>query len=125
MFRAHPRRDYFSTCRADLCNKNGVTGYPQLNLYKDGEFVEQFKQSRDLDILPKYLADHAEPISPPPPPAAQTTEATKVVEAPIAPAVPAKVYNPSGLVTVLDEKNFAETIQEGHVFIKYYAPWYA
>ena len=86
--------------------------------------MEQFKQSRDLDILQKYLADHAEPTSPPPPPAAQTTEATKVVEAPIAPAVPAKVYNPSGLVTVLDEKNFAETTQEGHVFIKYYAPWY-
>lgn len=104
----------------DLCSKNKVTGYPQMNLYKDGQFVETFKQGRDLDILQKYLADHAEPTTPLSPPVPEATDGVKLEEVP---AVPVKVYNPSGSVTVLNEKTFADAIQEGHVFVKYYAPW--
>lgn len=95
-----------------------------MNLYKDGQFVETFKQSRDLDILQKYLADHAEPTTPLSPPVPEITDGAKTEEVPVVPAVPAKVYNPSGSVTVLNEKTFADAVQEGHIFIKYYAPWY-
>lgn len=117
-------REYCFILSTDLCSKNKVTGYPQMNLYKDGQFVETFKQGRDLDILQKYLADHAEPTTPLSPPVPEITNGAKTEEVPVVPAVPAKVYNPSGSVTVLNEKTFADAIQEGHVFIKYYAPWY-
>ncbi|KAJ7038047.1 thioredoxin-like protein [Mycena alexandri] len=39
-----------------LCDANGVTGYPQLHLYRDGQFVDKYKGSRGLDLLTEYLA---------------------------------------------------------------------
>lgn len=47
----------------DLCNQNGVNSYPQMNLYRDGQFVETFRQSREYNLLAEYLVKHAEPTS--------------------------------------------------------------
>ncbi|TBU43982.1 thioredoxin-domain-containing protein [Dichomitus squalens] len=111
----------------DLCGKNGVTGYPQMNLYKDGKYLETFKQSRDIDILTKYIAAHAEPRNPPAPePTAKTenvvpltAEKDELVEE----IATRENVNPHGIVLSLDEKNFQETIDKGHVFVKFFAPW--
>lgn len=90
----------------DLCDANGVKGYPQLNLYRNGEFVEKYKGNRDFDLLTEYLAKHSPPPPPPPPPQAA--------------AVP---LNPNGEVSVLNPDNFHRTLEHGPAFIKFYAPW--
>ncbi|KAJ7185315.1 hypothetical protein C8R46DRAFT_981868 [Mycena filopes] len=48
-----------------LCDANRVTGYPQLNLYREGQFADKYKGSRDLDLLAEYLAKHIEHPTPP------------------------------------------------------------
>lgn len=103
--------------RPDLCKENNVDAYPQMNLYKDGAFVETFNQPRDLDILREFVVKHAEPtvLSP----AARQPPARH----PVVTTQSEKVHNPSGTVLVLNEKNFEKTIQEGHVFVKFFAPW--
>lgn len=112
----------------DLCNKHGVDGYPQMNLYRDGQFVETYTRPRELDMLREYLSAHAEPTSvpsPTPSPTPLSPVITSPVEADEVPvALPPKVYNHAGIVTVLNEKTFWEAVQEGHMFVKFYAPWY-
>ncbi|KAJ6460834.1 thioredoxin-like protein [Mycena vitilis] len=48
----------------DLCQTNSVIGYPQLNLYSNGTFVEHYRGSRSLDSLTQYLARHGAGPSP-------------------------------------------------------------
>ncbi|KAJ3558495.1 hypothetical protein NM688_g897 [Phlebia brevispora] len=43
----------------EFCDATGVDEYPQLRLYRDGEFVETFDQPRELDVMRSYLEDHA------------------------------------------------------------------
>jgi thioredoxin domain-containing protein 5 len=88
-----------------------------MNLYKDGQFIETWKQPRDIDKLREYLTKHAERSQVPDtaPPAADV-----LLEQPESD----KEHNPTGKVIVLNEKNFEQTIKDGHVFVKYYAPWY-
>ncbi|KAJ3559891.1 hypothetical protein NM688_g65 [Phlebia brevispora] len=45
----------------DLCDTNGVDVYPQIRLYRDGQFVETFEQPRDLKNMRSYLEDYARP----------------------------------------------------------------
>ena len=70
----------------DLCSKNGVSGYPQLNLYRDGAFVDTFRKPRELELLVEYLHDHAEhttkPLPTPPPPAITSAPKEEVVVTP-------------------------------------------
>merc|ERR1711973_341935 len=39
----------------DLCNAQGVNGFPTLNIYKDGEKVEEFNGKRGLDDLAAFV----------------------------------------------------------------------
>ncbi|KAJ7461840.1 protein disulfide isomerase [Mycena galericulata] len=94
----------------DLCDANGVKGYPQLNLYRDGEFVEKYKGNRDFNLLSDYLAKNAPKAPSPPPP-------------PPPPPAAATILNPNGEVTVLNPENFQTTLEDGPAFIKFYAPW--
>ncbi|KAJ7067835.1 protein disulfide isomerase [Mycena amicta] len=82
----------------DLCDANGVKGYPQMNLYRDGEFVEKYKGSRDLD--------QRLPLPPPPPP----------------PSTAPRI-NTNGQVIALTPDTFRDTVEQGPSFIKFYAPW--
>lgn len=84
-----------------------------MNLYKDGEFVETFKGARDLDHLTEFLKKHAPVV-----------ESEPVIEEPEEDALaPGTNPNLSGSVLVLDDTNIQSTIEQGPVFIKFYAPW--
>ncbi|KAF9076692.1 protein disulfide isomerase [Rhodocollybia butyracea] len=97
----------------DLCEAHGVKGYPEMNIYKDGVFVETFKGARDSERLTEFIKRHA----PPPPPEAELQELEPETLASSA------NFNPSGDVLVLDESNFQSSMAEGPTFVKFYAPW--
>ncbi len=110
----------------DLCRKNGVEGYPQMNLYRDGKYIETFRQSRDIDLLTKYINAHAEPRNPPvpEPPADEPPAAASDDDELLSEVVHREDANPDGVVVSLNEKNFQQTVDKGHVFVKFFAPWY-
>ncbi|KAL0575530.1 hypothetical protein V5O48_006453 [Marasmius crinis-equi] len=101
----------------DLCNENGVSGYPQLNMYSDGKFVEQFRKAREPEILREFMKKHARPEPEP-----ETEPEVKVAEEPSHPPVRAPV-NPSGEVLVLEPKSFHRAITDGPIWVKFFAPW--
>ncbi|OSD01995.1 thioredoxin-domain-containing protein [Trametes coccinea BRFM310] len=113
----------------DLCNKNKVDGYPQMNLYRNGQLVEVYRKARTIELLTEYLNQHAEPRNPPAP--AVTT--TAAIEQPTPTAAekdelaeevkPREDVNPRGLVLSLDESTFQANIDKGGVFVKFFAPW--
>lgn len=105
----------------DLCRDNQVTGYPQMNLYKNGEFVETFKKSREIEIVREFISSHAQKKTPPPPPPPPPPAAPAKVEQQI--PIVREVYNPAGTVMKLTPRTFAQTLKKGHVFVKYFAPW--
>jgi len=39
----------------ELCNSNGVNGFPTLNIYKDGAMVEEYNGKRDLAQLQEFV----------------------------------------------------------------------
>jgi thioredoxin domain-containing protein 5 len=48
------------TWYAELCDEHHVRGYPQINLYRDGEYVEEYGKPRDLPLLLEYTSLHAD-----------------------------------------------------------------
>jgi len=42
----------------ELCNSNGVNGFPTLNIYKDGVKVEEYNGKRDLSQLQEFVEKH-------------------------------------------------------------------
>ena len=97
----------------DKCGELGVSGWPQLNLYKNGELVGTFRKARELNLLKEYLDKHieedidAETHAPPPP----TQKA------------PTRILNPEGKVLQLDERTFSNEVKNGGAFVKFFAPW--
>jgi thiol-disulfide isomerase/thioredoxin len=87
----------------DLCDANGVRGYPQLNLYRDGELVESYKGRRDLELLTAYLAKNAQKI-----PLSSSPSAPDIA---VTPKLP------------LTSDDFTSTISNGVWFVQYFAPW--
>ncbi|KAL4241266.1 hypothetical protein ABKN59_000026 [Abortiporus biennis] len=109
----------------DLCAKNKVDGYPQMNLYRNGQFVESYLKSRDYDLIVEYLSKHVEPSNPKTAattaPSSESLITTQAVHEHLT-HIPQSI-NPSGTVTVLDPSTFTNAITTGHAFIKFYAPW--
>ncbi|KAG2357198.1 thioredoxin-like protein [Suillus spraguei] len=112
----------------DLCTENGVTGYPQMNLYRNGQFVETFTKDRDYDILVDFLLARADPTSI----SLLTSTAVEQEEmaAEIVPvdensmvqASPAE-FNPSGDVISLTSETFDNFVAQAPTFVKFFAPW--
>jgi len=44
----------------DLCNEQGVDGFPTLFLYKDSKKIEEYNGSRSLDDLFEFVSKHAQ-----------------------------------------------------------------
>ncbi|KAF7433548.1 hypothetical protein PC9H_005506 [Pleurotus ostreatus] len=99
----------------DLCDEHNVKGYPQMNIYQDGEYKEYYKGVRDYDLLTAYIAKHAKPSTSAGP---QTH-----VAAPVEPEEPVKLLGTTGRVIELNEQNFESVVSEGPTFIKFFAPW--
>ena len=93
----------------DKCQELKISGWPQLNIYKDGEFADTFTGSRELELLKKYLDTYLVAETPPPPP-------------PV-PKKPTRVMNPEGKVLELDEPTFSNEVEQGGLFVKFFAPW--
>jgi thioredoxin domain-containing protein 5 len=97
----------------DLCDKNEITGYPSLSMYKDGERVEEFFGVREPEFLKEFLGKHA-----------NTKPGTK--EAPPTPPKqppPKPTANLDGEVLLFSQDNFDKTLKEGPAFVKFFAPW--
>ncbi|KAI0314733.1 thioredoxin-domain-containing protein [Amylostereum chailletii] len=111
----------------DLCTAHGVNGYPQMNLYKDGELLSKFSGVRTRERLTTFIADHssvvlvgedAAPSDPLPAPPKVDSAPPKVESAPLKADV-----NPDGKVVVLTPQTFKAVVGAGDVFVKFYAPW--
>ena len=46
--------------QGDLCEAQGIQGYPQMNLYKDGKKAETYHGSRGFKTLRAYINQQAE-----------------------------------------------------------------
>ena len=130
MFAKSPRNLYNDDAFLDLCNEHKVTGYPQMNLYKSGEYVEKFTGAREWERLVNFIEGHRE----------KSTheghndndvdlpeELPKIVKAEgptHEDSNPTSSRNKNGLVVSLNSGNFIEVLNEGPVFVKFYAPWY-
>jgi len=77
-----------------LCVANKIRRYPQLNVYRNGKFVETYDSSRDLSMLTNYLA-------------ALTPPSTSTL-------------NTDGEVAVLTLHNFTTTLAQGPAFVNFY-----
>ncbi|KAI0077603.1 thioredoxin-domain-containing protein [Panus rudis PR-1116 ss-1] len=113
----------------DLCRENKVDGYPQMNLYKDGQLVEIWNKARDHDELLKYITEHAEPTgAPKTAPASTAAPVAQPQTSPVSydkwiPSGGAQIRNPTGTVLSLNEKTFFDAVSRGHIFVKFFAPW--
>ncbi|KAF8554972.1 thioredoxin-like protein [Imleria badia] len=117
----------------DLCGENGVTGYPQMNLYRNGDFVETYSADREFHLLLEFLSKYVEPagtaaneVEPTPAPTSTEPEPTPT-PSPTADRLvvqtPRTDANPSGTVLALDVQTFDNFLAQGPAFIKFYAPW--
>jgi len=43
----------------ELCNEQGVNGFPTLNIYKDGEKVDEYSGKRELEALVAFVESHS------------------------------------------------------------------
>ena len=84
-----------------------------MNIYRNGEFVDQFRGVREYDLLTQFIAKHAEPRG--------ELEDTPEED----PTPRSNALNPDGMVRALDPTNFEDAISEGPTFVKFFAPWYA
>ncbi|KAJ6495481.1 thioredoxin-like protein [Mycena sanguinolenta] len=93
-------------CSVDgtLCSALDIMGYPQMNLYRDGVFVDKYRGIRRLDLLVKYLGLHVSATETPP--------------------SSSSVMKPHTAVqTPLTDDTFHPTIAHGPWFIFYFTPW--
>ncbi|KAF7360638.1 Protein disulfide isomerase [Mycena venus] len=92
----------------DLCNANSVKGYPQMNLFRDGAFVEVYRGSRDFNLLTTYLAKHAPTQDP---------------WLSVTPMHRPDSISQGDIKSPLTQHNFNDTIANGFWFVQYYTPW--
>jgi len=103
----------------DLCDANEIKGYPQMNIYRNGEFQVRFKGTRDLERLVPFVEEYAQPVTP-----RLSHDEAEATETQASPQVPLrKLPNPTGAVQSLGPENFFQSINDGPIFIKFFAPW--
>ncbi|TFK35040.1 protein disulfide isomerase [Crucibulum laeve] len=96
----------------DLCDENGIKGYPTLLMFEDGKIVDQYKGNREMDDLKVFIKRHIKDTPPPP-----------QVAPPFEPELPRPILNPAGELLVVTGKTFPTIIAQGPTFVKFYAPW--
>lgn len=48
------------TLQGDVCDTEGITGYPSMHLYQDGTLVAEYKGSRKFSVLKAWIFGKAE-----------------------------------------------------------------
>lgn len=86
-----------------ICKDNQVRGYPTLHFIKDGKIVETYKGGRDLASLKDFVATMTDNAG------EQAAKAEEEVK--------------SSDVAMIDKDSFEQTVKEGVVFVKFFAPW--
>ncbi|KAG9325565.1 hypothetical protein KVV02_004867 [Mortierella alpina] len=82
----------------DICDENGVTGYPTMKLFNSGKVIDDYNGGRSVTELRQYVVSKAEEN--------------------------AVVPNPDGQVIVLDAKTYESSLNNGQPWlVEYYAPW--
>jgi hypothetical protein len=101
----------------DLCNENGITGYPEMQLYHDGVLQVTFEGARTYERVMLFIEEHTGASKPsysvPPPELPEHDVQTLHNE-----------RNPHGEVLTLTPDSFASVVADGDVFIKFFAPWW-
>ncbi|PFH44884.1 hypothetical protein AMATHDRAFT_72161 [Amanita thiersii Skay4041] len=116
----------------DLCKENGVTGYPQMNLFISGKNTEEYRGSRDLNDIKDFLTKRTSKSNVP----GQDTSAKDNTDSNAGtnresqqeesdswqdPRLPK--LNLKGEVVSLTPENFVQTLEKGPAFVKFFAPW--
>ncbi|KAJ2791945.1 hypothetical protein GGI18_000770 [Coemansia linderi] len=115
-----------------VCEENHVDGYPTVNLYVNGRYIEEMSVRYTYDAMKGYVLKLPERIKRgnfAPPPASQASSG----QADTSPGSSsddvtddkrgAEEYNLSGEVVTLTKENFADKTSLGPWFVKFYAPW--
>ncbi len=101
----------------DLCNENGVAGYPEMQLYHDGTLRATFDGARDYERIIHFIEEHTGVSKPsdnvPPPELSENDQQTLHNE-----------RNPHGEVLALAPETFAGVVAGDDVFVKFFAPWW-
>ncbi|ORX89752.1 thioredoxin-domain-containing protein [Basidiobolus meristosporus CBS 931.73] len=104
----------------EFCEQRGVTEYPTLHLFKQGEKVDQFTGVRSYDNFEQFLLPrigNAQLVRSEDAPESVPAEQV-VINAPTEQGPP---INPDGEVVILDSDSFDKLT--GPWFIKFFAPW--
>ena len=102
----------------DLCNENGVVGYPEMKLYHDGELQVTFEGKREYERIIHFIEEHASLPKP--------SDSAALSELPDSDLQTSHYErNPHGEVLALTPETFASVVASGNVFVKFFAPWWA
>ncbi|KAG8883171.1 hypothetical protein FRB97_007106 [Tulasnella sp. 331] len=83
----------------DFHMAQNIRHYPDMKLYRNGKELETFEGERSMELLVTYI------------------------DSKIAEHTPSKVMNPEGKLLSLSQKTFSNVLEEGPVFVKFFAPW--
>jgi hypothetical protein len=101
----------------DLCNENGVTGYPEMQLYHDGARQVTFEGVRDYERIIHFIEEHTGVSKP-----SDTAVLSELPESDL--QTSHNERNPHGEVIALTPETFAGVVAGGDVFVKFFAPWW-
>ncbi|KZT33157.1 thioredoxin-domain-containing protein [Sistotremastrum suecicum HHB10207 ss-3] len=122
----------------DLCNAQGIRGYPTLLLYKDAVKGLEYPGQRTYDDILHFISANAPPLqSPAQPPSSHesanspTAAADDAITSETTTSTPSLVVqsrssvdpNPHGSVLALTTNTFTSALSAGPVFVKFFAPW--
>jgi hypothetical protein len=101
----------------DLCNENGVAGYPEMQLYHDGALQATFEGGRDYERIVHFIEKHTGVSKP-----SDTPMLSELPESDL--QTSHNELNPHGEVLALTPETFAGVVAGGDVFVKFFAPWW-
>ncbi|KAG6915044.1 hypothetical protein DXG01_013774 [Tephrocybe rancida] len=103
----------------DLCNEKNVKSYPTMKMFNKGEEVGHYNGPRDIPDLHDFINTHAEALAPKVAPPQKKEDNEK--DAP-PPELKSEI-NTTGEVLSLTDATFAQTLAQGPMFVKFFAPW--
>jgi hypothetical protein len=101
----------------DLCNENGIAGYPEMQLYHDGARQVTFEGVRDYENIVHFIEEHTGVFKP--------SNGAALSELPESDRQTThNERNPHGEVLALTPETFEGVVAGGDVFVKFFAPWW-